>query len=173
MIKRLIAIVAVAGFASAYTSQIASAAYTRAAVVLRFSTMYAVDGPFVGEDNPIRNLPGDGLPWAIRSAEGTLLSDGTLTLTVRGLVFTQDDEVPPELRGINDEDHFRGIVSCLTEEGDKVSVSNVATNGFAASRTGDAYISQHLKLPNPCVAPIVFVAAGDEDDWLAVTGVEN
>ena len=135
--------------------------------------MYAVDGPFVGEENPIRNIPGDGLPWAIRSAEGTLLSDGTLTIAVRGLVFTKDPEVPPALRGINDEDHFRGIVSCLTEEGDDVGISNVATAGFPATRGGDAFISQRVKLPNPCVAPIIFVAAGDEDDWLAVTGNEN
>jgi hypothetical protein len=172
MTKRLIAIVAVAGLASAYSLQVASAAYVRNPV-LRFSTMYAVDGPFLSKDNSIRNLPGDDLPWAIRSAEGTLSSDGTLTISVRGLVFTQDDQVPPELRGINDEDHFRGIVSCITEDGDKTGVSNVATNAFAASRGGDADISQGLKLPNPCVAPIVFVAAGDEDYWLAVTGVEN
>lgn len=135
--------------------------------------MYAVDGPFVGEENPIRDIPGDGLPWAIRNAEGSLLSDGTLTISVHGLVFTRDPEVPPELRGINDEDHFRGIVSCLTEEGDNVGMSHVATVGFPATRGGDAFISQRLKLPNPCVAPIIFVAAGDEDDWLAVTGVEN
>src|SRR5262245_38899960 len=172
MTKRLLGFLAVAGIVATCALQTVSAASSRS-VVLRFSTMYAVDGPFVGEENPIRNIPGDGLPWAIRSADGVLLSDGTLTIAVRGLVFTKDPEVPPALRGINDEDHFRGIVSCLTEEGDSVGLSNVATVGFPATRSGDAFISQRLKLPNPCVAPIIFVAAGDEDDWLAVTGVEN
>jgi hypothetical protein len=81
----------------------------------------------VGDANPTRNLPGDDLPWAIRSAEGTLLSDGTITIAVHGLVFTNDPEVPPALRGINDEDHFRAIVSCLTEAGDHVATANVAT----------------------------------------------
>ena len=101
-----------------------------------------------------------------------MLSDGTLTITVRGLVFPNRPEVPKELRGINDEDEFRGIVSCLSESGDDVTTVNVATRGFRASRNGNAVIAQRIKLPNPCVAPIVFVVAGDEDDWLAVTGIE-
>ena len=172
MTKRLLTIMAViACGAAAYASHVA--ALTTVRTVLHFSTMYAVDGPFVGDENPIRNLPGDDLPWAIRSAEGTLLSDGSIAISVRGLVFTNDDEVPPELRGINDEDHFRAIVSCLTEVGDQVATANVATPGFRASRGGDALIAARIKLPNPCVAPIIFIAAGDEDDWLAVTGVEN
>src|SRR5215813_10633300 len=33
--------------------------------ILTFSTMYGVDGPFVGEDNPIRGVVGDELPWDI------------------------------------------------------------------------------------------------------------
>jgi hypothetical protein len=98
---------------------------------------------------------------------------GTISITVRGLVFTHEPEVPPELRGINDEDQFRAIVSCLTEDGDSVATANVATQGFHASRNGNAQITAKVKLPNPCVAPIVFVVSGDEDDWLAVTGVEN
>lgn len=171
MSKQALLIAAVAFGATAYGSDVA--ALTPVRTVMRFSTMYAVDGPFVGDANRIRNLPGDDLPWAIRSADGTLLSDGTITVSVHGLVFTNDPEVPPALRGINDEDHFRAIVSCLTESGDHTPTANVATPGFNASRTGDALIVARVKLPNPCVAPIVFIAAGDEDDWLAVTGVEN
>jgi hypothetical protein len=171
MSKQSLLIAAIALGATAYGSDVA--ALTTVRTVMHFSTMYAVDGPFVGDENPIRNLPGDDLPWAIRSAEGTLLSDGSIAISVHGLVFTNDPEVPPELRGINDEDQFRAIVSCLTEAGDHVATANVATPGFNASRTGDAFIAARVKLPNPCVAPIVFIAAGDEDDWLAVTGVEN
>ena len=30
-----------------------------------------------------------------------------------------------------------------------------------------------MTLPNPCVAPIVFVLAGSEDKWFSVTGFES
>jgi hypothetical protein len=141
--------------------------------VLRFSTMYGVDGGFVGDAHPVRGLSGDSLPWQIAGAEGLLLSDGTITVAVRGLVFPNDPEVPPAQRGINDEDHFRALVSCLTETGDDTPVANVATQGFPATQTGNAFISERVSLPNPCVAPIVFIVSGGEDDWLAVTGVET
>jgi hypothetical protein len=102
-----------------------------------------------------------------------LLSDGTIFIRVTGLVFPNDPIVPPEQRGINDEDNFRAIVSCLTEDGPNVTTANVATTGFPASRTGNSLIATRVKLPNPCVAPIIFIVAADEDDWLAVTGVET
>ena len=73
-----------------------------------FDTMYGVDGPFVGDAFPIRDIPGDELPWTVREAQGRLDTDGHLTIRVRGLVFTDDPEVPPDLRGKNDETEFRG-----------------------------------------------------------------
>lgn len=170
MTKRAAMLVVLVCLAVAYGSHVLAASSVR--TVLHFSTMYAVDGPFTGDANPIRNLDGDDLPWAIRSVEGSLFSDGFVTVSVRGLVFTDDPEVPPELRGINDEEHFRAVVSCLTEGGDKTPIANVSTAGFPASRRGDAFIAARVKLPNPCVAPIVLIT-GDEGEWLAVTGVEN
>jgi hypothetical protein len=143
-----------------------------AKVLLAFSSMYGVDGPFVGDGNPIRDFSGDDLPWVIDRVEGLLLTDGHLTIAVRGLVFADDESVPPELRGINDEVEFRGAVSCLTEQGERVATANVITKGFRATRSGNAFIHTRVKLPNPCVAPIVFVLSGEEDDWFAVTGVE-
>ena len=32
-------------------------------VITAFNTMYGVDGPFVGPNNPVRGVRGDGLPW--------------------------------------------------------------------------------------------------------------
>jgi hypothetical protein len=34
----------------------------QAKTILAFKTMYGVDGPFVGEENPIRGVNGDDLP---------------------------------------------------------------------------------------------------------------
>jgi hypothetical protein len=95
-----------------------------------------------------------------------------LEILVRGLVFKNDPSVPPELRGQNDEDEFRALASCLTEEGDAVVTKNVITAGFPATTNGDSFIKATIELPNPCVAPIIMVLAGSEDKWFAVTGFE-
>ena len=141
--------------------------------ILRFQTMYAVDGPFVGEENPIRDVIGDELPWAIaKSIRGKLDTAGHLKIWVRGLVFKDDPAVPPELKGKNDEEAFRGLVSCLTEDKDKVVTKNVTTEEFPATEDGNALIDAKIDLPSPCIAPIVMVLAGSEDKWFAVTGFE-
>ena len=93
---------------------------------------------------------------------------------MKGLVFADDPLVPPDLVGRNDEDNFRGLVSCLTEDAAGAIVTqNVTTDGFAANSRGDSFIDQTLVLPNPCIAPIIFVMAGSEDKWFAVTGYER
>jgi hypothetical protein len=151
-----------------------------AKTILSFRTLYGVDGPFVGDTNPIRDVNGDDLPWVIRKAVGKLNTNGRLRIVVRGLVFKDDPSVPPELRGINDEEQFRGLVSCLTEavEGGEevVRTVNVTTEGFPATESGDSTIKAKIELPNPCVAPIIMVLNGpgseEGDKWFAVTGFE-
>lgn len=142
----------------------------RVRTLLHFSSMFGVDGPFRGDENPVRELEGDGLAWQIAQVEGTVLTNGFVHVSVRGLVFPNRADIPPPLRGINDEDEFRVIVSCLTGTGDAVTTTNVSTRAFPATRTGNSLIVDFIRLPRPCVAPIVFIVAADEDDWLAVTG---
>jgi hypothetical protein len=143
--------------------------------ILTFSTMYGVDGPFVGEDNPIRDVVGDELPWSVDGfVIGDLDTRGHLRILVRGLVFADDPSVPPDLVGTNDEADFRGLVSCLVEADDgTVETQNVVTDGFPATVHGDSYIHATIELPDTCVAPIVMVLAGSEDKWFAVTGFES
>jgi hypothetical protein len=138
-----------------------------------FDSMYGVDGPFLGGAFAIRGVEGDELPWEIDDVHGRLDADGHLSLRIRGLVFKDEEGVPEELRGINDETEFRAAVSCLTEEGDQVTTVNVVTRGFPATRSGDSVIRTTVELPNPCVAPVVLVLAGSEDKWFAVTGFES
>ena len=164
---------ALVGVALAAASAADELKVRHAKTILSFHTMYGVDGPFVGETNPIRGVSGDELPWAIaKFIRGKLNTKGRLEILVRGLVFKNDPSVPPELRGKNDEDEFRALVSCLTEEGDAVVTKNVITAGFPATTTGDSFIKATIELPNPCVAPIIMVLAGSEDKWFAVTGFE-
>ena len=141
--------------------------------IVAFDTMYGVDGPFVGDANPIRGLIGDELPWVIHSAKGWVGTDGRVKIHVRGLVFANDPSVPPELIGRNDEDLFRAAVSCLTEDADEHVVNAMVTSdGFPATPQGDSEIDGFVHLPNPCIAPIVFILAGSEEKWFAVTGFE-
>ncbi|WP_295901953.1 hypothetical protein [uncultured Bdellovibrio sp.] len=146
--------------------------FANAASIIKFETMYGVDGPFVG-GTQIRNVLGDELPWVIKSAKGSLSTDGMLDIKVRGLVFSNDEIVPPDKRGINDEKEFRGLVSCLSETHDgKVTTVNVVTKGFPATTSGNSRIRAKIKLPKACVAPIIFVLAGSENKWFSVTGFE-
>jgi hypothetical protein len=144
------------------------------AQLLSWGTMYGVDGGFVNHKD-IRGVQGDELPWTLTSATGSLSTSGQLMISIRGLVFTNDPEVPPELRGINDETSFRALVSCLTDEGrGRVSTINITTSGFPAKRSGDSDINTTIGLPSGgCVAPIIFVLSGSEDKWFAVTGGET
>jgi hypothetical protein len=133
--------------------------------ILAFGTMYGVDGGFVGGANPIRGTVGDEAPWKLTSAQGFLGANGHLRIRVRGLIF--GDGTP------NDEPTFRARVSCVTEdESGGTPNADVTTGFFPANAAGDSDIDAQLTLPNPCVAPIVFILAGSEDKWFAVTGFE-
>jgi hypothetical protein len=144
-------------------------------VILSFDTMYGVDGPLLGETNAIRGVIGDEAPWTVAHfIKGRLDKSGRLQILVRGLVFADDPLVDPGLIGKNDEPFYRGLVSCLTEDAQGgISPASVVTDGFPASVDGNSFIDQTLELPNPCIAPIVFVMAGSEDKWFAVTGFES
>lgn len=142
--------------------------------IIAFSTMYGVEGPFLGAKNAIRGVEGDELPWEIDGfVFGELDTRGNLHILVHGLVFADDPSVPPDLIGTNDEAEFRGLVSCITEVGDTVEEQNVITDGFHANTHGDSFIHARLELPNPCVAPVIMILAGSEDKWFAVTGFES
>jgi len=142
--------------------------------VLSFHSMYGVDGAFVGA-NPIRGIIGDELPWEIeKSTHGELQSNGRLKVHVHGLVFADDPSVPPELVGKNDETSFRAVVSCETlDAGGLLVTDNIITEEFPATESGNAEIDATVELPSPCIAPVVFVIAGSEDKWFAVTGIET
>ena len=139
--------------------------------MLAFNSMYGVEGAFI-DNTTVRGVLGDELPWDVGAVRGSLTVGGHLQLHVTGVVFSNAPSVPQNLRGINDETSFRALVSCITEQNDKLAISNVMTAGFSANRMGDSHIDAFLKLPQPCVAPVVFVMSGSENKWFAVTGGE-
>jgi hypothetical protein len=139
--------------------------------ILKFSVMTPVTGPYVGHSNPIRMVPGGGLPWIITSGTGSLKSDGRVLIHVRGLVLADQAPVPPKLQGTNPVPDFVAIVSCQTIGADgTATITNVSTGQFPASTAGNADINARVKLPQPCIAPIVFVFGAPNAGWFAATG---
>ena len=135
--------------------------------ILEFNTMVGIPQAFTGTLSPIRGINGGGLPWTLTSAKGELKSDGKLELKVQGLVLAAGANA-----GSNPIANFRAIVSCLKSD---TSIENVtsdlfpATTGPATSGGGNAKIETTLTLPQPCLAPLVFVTS-PTGAWFAVTG---
>jgi len=130
--------------------------------VLAFETMAPVSGAFVGT-SILRGIPGGGAPWVISTGQGSLDTDGNLEVEVTGLVLAPS---VPVRGGTNPIPNFKAIVSCLNADG---TTANVSTGPFPASPDGNAEIQARIALPNPCFAPILFVAASF-GPWFAVTG---
>jgi hypothetical protein len=137
--------------------------------VLDFNVMAGVVEPFTGAANPIRGVAGGGLPWEIDQGKGTLRSDGRLRVEVEGLVLARRAPVPAALQGTNPIASFMAVVSCLTPNGSTAATTNVSTGLAPATSSGAAVIDATVDLPEPCLAPIVFVTSPG-GAWFAVTG---
>jgi hypothetical protein len=132
--------------------------------VLEFDVMSPVVAPFTGTAHPIRGVNGGGVPWQIDRGRGNLTSEGRLKIRVEGLVLVSTGQNPIQM--------FRGVVNCLTTVSPDQGV-NISTAPVPASLDGDATIKATVELPDPCVAPIVFVTSGTGQapgNWFAATG---
>lgn len=144
-----------------------SSAIAKEPKILEFDRMVGLPTAFTGTQNPIRGINGGGLPWVVSSAKGELKATGKLEVKVEGLVFSAGPNT-----GSNTVPNFRAIVSCLKDDG---SVENVttglfpATVGAASAGGGNAKIEANLALPQPCLAPIIFVTS-PSGAWFATTG---
>jgi hypothetical protein len=127
---------------------------------------------YAGAANPVRGIPGGGLPWVLTAGTGSLSRDGHLFVKVRGLVLARQPTVPAGLQGTNPFPAFRAIVSCQTiGAGGMATIANISTGDFRADASGDGQIDARVILPEPCMAPIVFITGpSGVGTWLAVTG---
>ena len=139
--------------------------------VLQFNTMVGVPRPYTGSANAIRGVPGGGLPWVIEFGKGKLSPDGTIDVSVRGLVLDPNDPaVPVDRRGVNPIPNFIVIVSCLSKDADgNPTTVNIPTALFPADAAGNSQIQDTISLPSPCIAPIIFVTSPG-GAWFASTG---
>jgi hypothetical protein len=147
-----------------------SSATAKGPKVLKFNSMVGIPAGLTGAQSqvPLRGINGGGLPWAIGEASGELRANGHLEISVQGLVLAAGAN-----NGSNPSPVFRGLVSCITETG---SVQNIltdpfpATTGPASAGGGNAEIVADLVIPQPCIAPIIFVTNAN-GSWFAATGL--
>ena len=136
--------------------------------VLKFDTMATVLEPLTGAAHPVRGIAGGGLPWELDKADGALRAGGRLDVSVEGLVLARRAPVPENMQGTNPSAQLRAVVSCLTPAMPDQGVT-VATDPVPASPEGDARIRATVDLPEPCIAPVVFVTS-PTGAWFAATG---
>jgi hypothetical protein len=169
----LLTLAAVLLFSTVFVASPIPAATAKGAPnILEFGTMIGVPRPYTGPTNAIRNIPGGGLPWVVADASGELKSNGQLEIKVMGLVLDPTDPVVISrgLGGTNPIPNFMAIVSCLSKDASGAPTTvNVPTGLFPADAAGNAQIEAMLSLPQPCIAPIVFVASPG-GAWFAATG---
>ena len=137
--------------------------------ILQFSTMVGLPSGLTGAQSqgPLRGMSGGGLPWMVGSATGSLTASGRLKVEVEGLVLAAGANA-----GSNPLSSFRAVVSCVTSNGSFDNIQTAAfpaTTGPASAGGGDADIETTVSLPQPCIAPIIFVTSAG-GAWLAATG---
>jgi hypothetical protein len=137
--------------------------------VLDADVLAPVIEPYTGAANPIRGLPGGGLPWELKSGDANLRADGRLHVNVQGLVLARRAPVPANLQGTIPFTQLGAIVSCQTTTNGTATVANVPTKLFDVTPRGDGHLDTSVALPSPCFAPIVFVTA-PTGAWFAITG---
>ena len=154
---------------SAFFAGSTSTATAQETKILEFDTMVGTTAGLTGDQSlvPLRGIRGGGLPWTLTSAHGELKASGRLEIEVVGLVLAAGANA-----GSNPSAVFRALVSCLSSNG---SVQNILTEAFPATTGpasmggGNAKIDTTVALPQPCLAPIVFVT-NNGGSWFAVTG---
>lgn len=157
-------------FLSTFFAGSVSSAAAKGPKVLKFDTMVGVPAGLTGTQSqgPLRGLSGGGIPWTVADASGELRANGHLEISVQGLVLAAGANA-----GSNPIASFRGLVSCVTSTGAFVNVQTdpfPATTGPASAGGGNAQIEADLVLPQPCIAPIIFVTSPG-GSWFAATGL--
>jgi hypothetical protein len=155
---------------STFFAGTASTAAAKEPKILEFDTMVGIPAGLTGAQSvvPLRNINGGGIPWTIADGSGELRANGHLEINVQGLVLAAGANA-----GSNPVANFRGLVSCVNSDGTFTNIQTglfPATTGPASAGGGNATIEADLSLPQPCIAPIIFVTSGG-GNWFAATGL--
>jgi len=170
MRRRLTALGAVLA-AMAILATVPAAVGGSSRTILRSQVMVGLPAAYTGTRAPIRGINGGGLPWVIGFARVELSQGGWLELKVKDLVIDPDDPtaIARGVAGTNPSPVFRAVVSCLTADGGTVIVTSDTFPATTGPWGGDAEAELQLTLPDPCIAPILFVTSAG-GAWFAATG---
>jgi hypothetical protein len=157
-----------------FASSVPAGVTAKEAKILEFQTMVGVPAGLTGNLHPIHGLNGAGRPWVIGAAKGELTASGKLELRFDGLVFDPTDPgvIAAGLANRNTVANMKAVVACFTKEGGLVQVSSPVfpvTTGFVNEGGGSGKIEAQLSLPQPCIAPVVFITS-QTGAWFATTG---
>ena len=158
------ALVALLGAASLVVGSAAVASAHQSPDLVSFDSMTPVTGSAVGTMNE-RGIVGGGKPWMITSGSGEVDRDGTVHVSVHGLIIPASAGF-----GFNPIGAFGTTVSCVTPHG----IVNLHTATAPATRSGDSTIDGTLNapLPHPCLHPILFVTS-PTGAWFAMSNAEE
>jgi len=139
--------------------------------IIRTQVLTGLPLAYTGTKAPIRGVNGGGVPWVIGFGRAELAQGGWLEVKVKGLVIDPDDPtaISRGIAGTNPSATFRALVSCLTADG---GMQNVLSDPFPATTglgAGDAEAELQLSLPDPCIAPVLFVTSAG-GAWFASSG---
>jgi hypothetical protein len=125
-----------------------------------------------GANRPMRTVQSGGVPWTIKEASRTRLSEsGRLRAIVRGLLITGTGN--PSLDGTTGT--VEQVVASLTCEnpmtGSNGAPTIVSTSPATLSSEGNARIHERIALPDTCLGPIVLIRANSATGpWIAASG---
>jgi hypothetical protein len=170
-VRRRITALGTALLAAALLVSVPAAVSGSSKTILRAQTMVGLPAAYTGTQAPIRGINGGGLPWVVGFARVELSQGGWLDLKVKDLVIDPDDAtaIARGVAGTNPSPAFRAVVSCLTATGSTLNVQSDPFPATTGAGGGDAEASLQLSLPDPCIAPIVFVTS-PAGAWFAATG---
>jgi hypothetical protein len=135
---------------------------------LEVGAMVGLPAAYATNAISVRGLQPGGLPWEIGRARAEVKSSGKVEVTFKDLLFAPGTGA--EREGKNTIGTMKVIVSCLSADG---AVANVSTEPFPVSigaGAGDGSVESKVTLPDPCLAPLVFVTTMT-DRWLAVSAL--
>ena len=164
-VRRVLTIGAAVALSGVVLAQTLAAA--KGPKLLEFDSMVGVPTALTGAAGNQRGINGAGIAWAVGTTKGELSATGHLEIKVHGLVFAAGPNT-----GSNTITTFRGAVSCLTADGSVVNLLTdpfPATTGPASAGGGNANIEADLAIPDPCIAPLVFVTSPG-GSWFATIG---
>ena len=105
-----------------------------------------------------------GRDWSLRTGTGTIDRDGSITVKVRGLVFTETGTTTPP-----NGNPLAAVSASLFCNGSTVAVGT--TPSAPLSSDGNARIGGTLTLPSACNAPVVAVHPGTNVGvYIAISG---